>query len=400
MNTSKPLRILHVILNLERAGAQEVVRTLAEYQQAQGCQVLICALRDGPLRSDIEATGVHVVITPRMKSTYLPLPSMRYPAHLCKELIKIVRRYEITVLQTHLLDALDFVALTVRRHTNLKAVFWTIHNVNFLPTASRPWLTILKQQFQRWRYRLNAHQVDGFIAVSEQVRAKILHEVGAIDDAVYTIVNGVDIRRFQVSGERAALCAELGLSSDTYLFATVGRLTEQKGHYYLIKAARDVVAAHPEAHFVLIGDGELCTALTAQAATAGIAEHIHFVGVRSDIPILLASVDAFVLPSLWEGLSIALLEAMAAGKPIVATAVSGTVDVLQDGITGRVIPPGDGASLAAAMMQFITDPDIARNLGHAAKSHVIAHYSAQVQAERHLTLYQQVINHKQTKPVL
>ncbi|RLC76277.1 MAG: hypothetical protein DRJ03_19995 [Chloroflexi bacterium] len=395
MSAPKPLRILHVILNLERAGAQEVVRTLAEYQRAQGCQVLVCALRDGPLRSDIEKVGARVVIIPRMSSTPWPLRSLRYPAHLCRELAKIVRKYDIVILQTHLLKALDFAALNVCRHTNLGAVFWMIHNVDFLPIASCPWLTILKQQFQRWRYRLNAYRVDGFIAVSDQVREAILHEVGPIDSAVHAIANGVDVRRFEVSGNRAALCADLNLPSDAYLFATIGRLTEQKGHCHLIKAARDVVAAHPCAHFLLIGDGELRATLTAQAATAGIAQHVHFLGVQSDIPALLASVDAFVLPSLWEGLSIALLEAMAAAKPTIATAVSGTVDVLKDGVTGRVIPPGDSTALVAAMTQFITDSDTARELGRAAKTHVVAHYSAQIQADRHLALYQQTIDRKE-----
>jgi glycosyltransferase involved in cell wall biosynthesis len=392
MDQNPKLNVMHVILNLERAGAQAVVHTLAEYQRAQGCKVIVCALRDGPLRPEIERTGIQVEILPALHRARRLWPKTLLKMRQVRdELVTLVNRYKVDVLQTHLLEGLDFVIPTLRWNTDLRGALWTVHNVDFLSVSSRPWLTTVKRLLHRWWYRLTVSQVNGFVAVSDQVREAIIEEIGPIYSNVFTIPNGVDIRRFEVPGDRAALCNDLGLSPDAYLFVTVGRLTEQKGHRYLIEAARDVVVAHPCAHFLFIGDGELRVALANQAAEADIASHVHFLGVQSDVPSLLAAVDAFVLPSLWEGLSVALLEAMAAGKPIIATAVSGTIDVLQDGTTGRVIPPGDSRALTTAMTQFLDDSDAARKLGHAAKSYVAAHYSAQVQAERYLALYRELI---------
>lgn len=390
MRKISQLNVLHVILNLERAGAQEVVRTLAEYQCAQGCTVVVCALRDGPLRPEMEAAGARVAIIPALRHARWWWPKTLVKMNQVRhELLAQVARYNVDVIQTHLLQEFDLLIHTLQS-TSQCGTLWTIHNVDFLPICKCPWLTVAKRRLLRWGYRLVVSHVDGFVAVSDQVREAIIKQIGPIDDKVFTIPNGVDVRRFEVSGNRDTLCADLGIARGVYLFATVGRLTEQKGHRYLIEAARDVIAVHPHAHFLFIGDGELRASLMAQVATAGIADHIHFLGVQSDVPTLLAAVDAFVLPSLWEGLSIALLEAMAAGKPIVATAVSGTVEVLQDGVTGRVVPAGDSPTLAVALAQFVADPDAADALGRAAKAHVVEHYSARVQAERHLALYREL----------
>jgi glycosyltransferase involved in cell wall biosynthesis len=160
----------------------------------------------------------------------------------------------------------------------------------------------------------------------------------------------------------------------------------------LIDAATPVVSSYPDTHFLFIGDGGLRDELQRQAQQAGLSENIHFLGIRDDVPDLLAAVDLFVLPSLWEGLSVALLEAMAAGKPIVATAVSGTTQAMIPGETGLVVPPRDSRALADAIIQLLSNPAQAQMMGRAAKQHVTVNFSAQKQADEHLALYRRLLD--------
>jgi starch synthase (maltosyl-transferring) len=201
----------------------------------------------------------------------------------------------------------------------------------------------------------------------------------------------VDVKRYDQPGDRAALCGQLGLATDVKLVATVGRLTLPKGHRYLINAASSVVSAYSDTHFLFIGDGELRDELQQQTREAGLWQNVHLLGVRDDVASLLAAVDLFVLPSLWEGLSIALLEAMAAGKSIVATAVSGTTQVMIPGKTGLIVPPGESQPLADAIVWLLSNPAQARGMGEAAKQHVVTNFSAQKQADEHVALYRRLL---------
>jgi glycosyltransferase involved in cell wall biosynthesis len=138
---------------------------------------------------------------------------------------------------------------------------------------------------------------------------------------------------------------------------------------------------------LLVGDGELRADLEALVSQSALDDRIHFLGSRSDVADLLAASDLFVLPSLWEGLSMALLEAMATGLPIVASEVSGTVQAIVPGQHGLLIPPGETQAIVDAVRQMLSDPDRARAMGEAAKQRVQAEFSAQKQADEHLALY-------------
>jgi glycosyltransferase involved in cell wall biosynthesis len=287
--------------------------------------------------------------------------------------------------------------LSLRRRTRLRIVVWTMHNVEFLPERVEEqtrWFQSLKRAVYRVLYRLLASQVDGIVAVSDQVRQSVMRQMGPIQDKVFTICNAVGLKSFEGPGDSAALCRELGLEPGSHLVATIGRLTEQKGHRYLIDAAAAVVSSHPDTHLLFIGDGELKDALLRQAQRSGLSRHIHFLGVRQDVPDLLAAVDLFVLPSLWEGLSVALLEAMASGKPVVATAVSGTDQAVIPGQTGLVVPPGNSQALADAVLQLLSHPAQAQAMGQAARQHVETNFNPQKQANEHLALYDRLLQQR------
>jgi glycosyltransferase involved in cell wall biosynthesis len=185
--------------------------------------------------------------------------------------------------------------------------------------------------------------------------------------------------------------AELGLDGGSRLIAMVGTLKEVKGHRYMIDAMAALVPCHPDLHLLLAGDGELRESLEAQVADAGLQAHVHFLGSRDDVVELLVASDLLVLPSLWEGLSMALLEAMAAGLPIVASEVSGTVQAIVPGEHGLLIPPGDVQAIVDGVSRVLSDPDRARAMGAAAKERAIAEFSAVKQARNHLSLYHRTL---------
>lgn len=383
-------RVLHLILDLKLAGAQEVVRTLAAQLQNADHVLTVCSFEDGPMRPKLEALGLKVDIIERPRYEIVKLPLFLAELHrIRQQLLTLIARDRIEIVQTHLLEMLDFVALSLRGHAQVKAVFWTIHNVELLPSMPGRLLPA-KRGVYRYLYRRLGSQVDGFIAVSDEVRQAIIHELGpAIAPKIVTINNGVEVNRYQ--NAQPLELPHLSPLTELKTILTIGRLTAQKGHRYLLEAMPQIVQNHPNTHLLIVGEGELETDLKQQARDSGYAQHIHFLGKRLDIPELLATADIFVLPSLWEGLSIALLEAMAAAKPIVATAVSGSNQVLTPTVTGLIIPPANSPALATALSVLLGQPQFAHQLGQAAQRHVIAHYSAEQQARDHVKLYQQFL---------
>jgi glycosyltransferase involved in cell wall biosynthesis len=166
----------------------------------------------------------------------------------------------------------------------------------------------------------------------------------------------------------------------------VGTFKRQKGHVHLLDAAASVAGQLAGLHIVLVGDGELAEAIEARVAALGLDGRIHLLGTRRDVPELLAASDSFVLPSLWEGLPVALVEAMASRMPVIASAVSGTSQVMVAGVTGWVVPPGDPDALARAMVELVSDPSRAATMADAAADRSAA-FSAAAQAEQLVALF-------------
>lgn len=393
MMQNKQLRVMQIIGNLDIGGAQEVVRTLATYLTEAGSPTVVCTFKDGPLRQEIERQGILVEVLPARRYSVLALPLFVVDMlRIRRELARLVRKHRVNVVQTHLLRALDFLVLSLRFQADLH-VFWTVHNYNFaLQPDQLPrhlWLLGAKRLAHRLLYLLAVRWAAGFIAVSDEVETAILQQIGSVRDKIAVICNGVDVRRY---GRGARARCELGLPEQARLLTVVGTLKEQKGHRFLIEAAAPIVARYPDLHILVVGDGALMDPLKAQAAALGLERHVHFLGSRDDVPSLLAASDYFVLPSLWEGLPMALVEAMASELPIVATEVSGTRQVMVAGETGLLVPPGDAALLREAILGLLAEPRRARAMARAARRRVEQSFSAAKQAEEHLALYRRALN--------
>jgi glycosyltransferase involved in cell wall biosynthesis len=211
-----------------------------------------------------------------------------------------------------------------------------------------------------------------------------------------TIPSGIALQAFRsVHVDPVAKRKELGLPPEDLIVGTVGRLVPVKGHAWLLKSVPRVLAEVPQACFALIGEGPLAEHLRQLAEELAISRRVMFLGARQDVPECLAALDLFVLPSLNEGMGLALVEAMAMGLPVVATRVGGIPDVVREGETGLLVPPGDEKALALAMLSLLRDPDRRRAYGEAAKRRVDERFDAASTVREVERLYETVWREKQ-----
>jgi glycosyltransferase involved in cell wall biosynthesis len=395
MTTAK-IKVLHVIRDLEIGGAQEVVRTLVKYLASNDCLPMVCTFKDGPLRHEIERLGFRVEILTPPRHSFIFFPGfIADMVRIWRSLTGLVKKNNIDIIQTHLLRTLDFLVLFLKYTTPVRAVLWTFHSTDFELTKNQlsqhKWLLKPKNFIHRHLYRRTSDSVSSLIAVSDEVKTAMLHIIGPIQDKITVIYNGVDIKRYGMSADKMQVRSHLGLKANACLIAVLAILKEEKGHRYLIEAMKSVTSQIENVHTLLIGDGPLRYELQEHVKRLNLEGYIHFLGNRHDVPELLATSDLFVLPSICEGFSMALLEAMASGKPIVATAVSGTVQIMIANKTGLIVPPQNSLELSKAIIQLLSNPEQAHRMGQTAKQRVEANYGAQKQAEKHLVLYNSIL---------
>jgi glycosyltransferase involved in cell wall biosynthesis len=207
---------------------------------------------------------------------------------------------------------------------------------------------------------------------------------------VDVIYNAVDFAQAQPTRSRADVRRECGLPADAFVGGIIARLTEQKGHRFLF----DAMAATPalaQMHLIVIGGGELQSTLVRQVDALGLSDRVHFLGPRRDLGDLLAAMDVFVMPSLWEGLPLSLVLAMGAGVPAVATAVAGIPEVVEDGRTGLLVPPADPVALAGALARLFGDGDFRRRIGAAARVSVLPRFGIEKYVASMVGVYEELL---------
>lgn len=228
--------------------------------------------------------------------------------------------------------------------------------------------------------------VTGFVAVTHDLERWLVERVGIPAHKVVTIPNGVDTRRF-VDGDRPAARAALGAPHGSLVIGTVGRLDPVKDQVGFLRAFARVAARYPTALAVLVGDGPCRAALEQEIASLGLDGRARLLGNRLDVPRLLPGFDLFSLPSIAEGMSNTVLEAMAAGLPVVATRVGGTPDMVDDGVTGALVAPRDVAGLAAAFDAYLADPFLRASHGKAGQARALTEFSLERMAATYGALY-------------
>ncbi|CAN0335191.1 unnamed protein product, partial [Phaeothamnion confervicola] len=325
----KPPRVLHFIESLGIGGAERTVQDLATRLPLHGIAAAVCCLRDGPLRAPLERAGVTVFCLGLQRRSIVLLPwFIADIARVLWRLTRLLRNQDIDILHAHIADA-AMLALAAGRWCRVPVIV-TFHGLGLLPSARRrgdprTWL-------RRRLYRALARGAWRSIAVSPTVQQALCEDLGFEPARTLVLGNGIDTTAYAsaaTAGAVSALREELGLTTSARVIVAVGRLVHNKGQAHLLEAMPLVLARFPAAVLVLVGDGPDRDALAQHAAALRLGPALRLTGARSDVAAHLALAEVFALVSSSEGVPLALLEAMAAGRPIVATAVAGIVDIIE-----------------------------------------------------------------------
>lgn len=238
--------------------------------------------------------------------------------------------------------------------------------------------------FNRRMHYATLHQA---IAVSEGNRRLLIDQYGVAARRLALIPNAVDTTCYHPIADDGTLRVAWGIPHTAPLLGVVARLVRTKGQHVLIDALPQVWEVFPETHIVFAGEGEQEAELRARAAQLPRGQQVHFIGKQQQIHKLLATLDLFVLPSFVEGLSFALLEALASECAVIATAVDGTVEVIEHLQNGLLVPPGAATPLADAIINLLGDPALRKRMGNAARMRVLADFDQQRMLERTFALY-------------
>ena len=235
------------------------------------------------------------------------------------------------------------------------------------------------------------------VAISEAVRGHLEKDFNVDPGRIEVIYNGIDLRRFSntySSDQIARAKRSLGIQRGDVV-GTMGRLSSVKGQKYLIEAMKEVVSRSKDARCLIIGSGREGPALQNLAKSLGLEDRVIFTGAAyMDIPLYLACMDIFVLPSIEEGLGLALLEAMSLGRPCVASATGGIKDIVNDGVNGVLTPVGDSGAIANAILKILNDKALAKNMSSKAIDFVKGRFSIEAMADKMIDLYRRVIRAK------
>ena len=345
---SRRSRVLHIITSLAVGGAQRHLLQLLPGLGAPDSLDLIY-FRDHHLREAV------VPLVGRVR--HLPMAGLAGPA-LVPVLAGVIESGSYDLVHTHLLRA-DIYGATAARMGGVRWVVSTKHNVE--RRLDSPWWAQV--------HRTTAQLADRTICISDAVRRWAVRVAGVPPATARVIRYGIDPTPFQDADPQAARWA-LGLGPEDRVALCPARLDPQKNHGVLLRAFAGVTRDVPNAKLLLAGGRQLGSqayvdGLVRLADDLGLEEHVRWLGVRRDMAGLLAAADVVTLASDWEGFGLALLEAMAAGRPVVATRVGGVPEVVADGRTGRLVPPRDCTALQRALDGLLRDPDRARAMGAA-----------------------------------
>lgn len=372
--------VCHIFKITGVSGSENHLLTLAFHLDRSRYRLTFCLLVErGPDLSAyiaaLEAADVEVVRFP-IRADLDPL--------LLWQLVRFLRAKRPSVVHTHLIHG-DFYGTLAARLAGVPHVVSTKHNDD-----------VFRQRgFYAWLDRTLARYQNRIITISRHLKQFHVDVEGLPAGKIVTNYYGLDPNAFlQGVGEGVDVRAELDVPADAPLAGVVGRLTEQKGHAYLLDAFSTVVQELPSARLLVIGDGELRPALERQATRLGLRDSVTFTGRREDVPQIMLALDVLVMPSLWEGFGLVLLEAMSAGKPIVASRVGAIPEIVLDGETGLLVPPGDPHSLAQALLEVLRDPEQGRRMGRKGRVRLEREFSVEKMVRATERIYDTLIDSK------
>jgi glycosyltransferase involved in cell wall biosynthesis len=348
------VKVLHVITRfVDGSGGNTLLSVLGADQTRY--ELWVAAAPGGPLWERAERNGVATVKLKRLREVISPLDDLITLA----QLFRLMRRERFSIVHTHSSKA-GFLGRLAAWLARIPVIVHTIHGF--------AWHDFMSDRRRRSYVRLERlvrPMTHAFLAVAPQVAREAVGRQVAQRDATSVIPSAIELDLIPTEADER-IRAELGIPSDAAVVGTVGRFDFQKAPLDFVRMAERVTAAHPRTRFVMVGEGELLPDAQTEAQRAGI--EITFTGYRADAARAASCFDVYVVSSLYEGLGRALSEALASGRPVVATAVNGVVDVIDHGRTGLLAPPADPDTLARHVVWLLRHPEAARRMGRAAQA--------------------------------
>ena len=362
-------RILHIIPTLDRGGAEKQLALLAAGLPRDEFDVHVCALtRGGPLESDLRAAGIPVTVIGKR---------WKFDPRAYGQLERFIRQLQPRLVQTWLFAANSYGRMAARR-AGVPCIVASERCVD-------RWKVWHELAIDRWLARNTARLVVNSTGVSD-----FYTEHGLPTEKFVVIPNGVEPPP-PSNLTREALLAELGLPAGSRLIGAVGRLWPQKRVKDLIWASDLLKVIRDDVHVLIIGDGPQRQRLERYREVVRITDRVHFLGARNDVPRLMPHFDLLWLASSFEGLPNSILEAMAAGVPVVASDIPGNRDLVLPGETGYLVPVGDRAALATRANELLDNPERARAMGEAGRRRALDEFSVPRMIERFVTLYRELL---------
>ena len=364
MNMKKN-HVMQLINTLEFGGAESLALTISSYlNKSETCRASICGLfgGKGPLADIAEKNAITVRYFDERKKSRL---------EVMWELYRLLRRQQVNLMQVHGVYLLQYAALPALLAGT--KIFYTEHAK----------YTLSKSSMWRRKSRYLSLFAKRVVCVSNDMKNFLVDNIGIKPSRIEVIHNGVDLSSFNVFH----LKSDAERENEGLVIGTVARLSEPKDHGNLLRAFALVLKKIPKVRLMLVGDGDLRADIEFMIRELGIEENVEMLGRRGDIPELLATMDIFVLPSKREGFPISILEAMACGKPVVATDVGGVSEIISNREDGIIVQPEDHESLAAALLQLLEDERFRKGLGSKAFDKALSSFGEEVMMKKYMNLF-------------
>lgn len=373
----KAISICHIALGDLWAGAEVQLKVLlSELVHKPDFNLSVILFNGGRLGKEIRGLGIPVTVFPETEWG---------SAKIFLELVREFKKSNIRIIHTHKYKD-TILAAPAAKLCGIAHVVRTVHG---LPEPFEGLQAYKMNFYEAIERTVHRYCVEALIGVSSQIERKYKAE-GEVS-RVACIRNGIDLGEKSVQTDRWLTRKDLGIDSRTCLIGTVGRLTPVKGIPCLLQAARILLHQGANVKVLIVGDGGIRKDLERQTYDLDITDNVVFLGHREDTDELLQALDIFVLPSLSEGIPMALLEAMAASLAVVASRVGGIPEIIEDGFQGFLVEPMDVDSLAERCRRLIESPEIARKMGEQARKRVERDFSATVMADRVALVYKELL---------
>jgi len=366
------MRVLHILPNFGPGGAERMATHLLLHMDQSRYVTVAVSLFDRQgtdLEAMLERASVRVCYLGKRKG---------FDPRMYGRLARVFQEFRPDIVHTHRYVLRYLLPLVIRRRARL----WihTVHNV-----AEKE-----VDRFGSWVHHSVFRMGVVPVAIAKEVARSIERVYGL--RGVPLIPNGIPVADYALGEDaRKAWRAREGYAEEDVLLVSVARMSPQKDHFLLIRAFAMVVSCDRRLRLLLVGDGPLRPELEAQVKVLGLEDKVRFLGVRSDVPEILAAADAFVLSSRWEGNPLSVMEAMAAGKPVIATAVGGVPELVEDGVSGVLVSPEDAGALTEAIWKAVEDPGLRVRMGRAAFRRAMERFDVGVMVRGYEALYEQLL---------